>query len=72
MKSYNLPRYLKLCRVGNSLHLTVPHAYVDAHNLSVHDYVLWQPEPDGIKLTFGDPSDHEPATHEREDASCPS
>jgi hypothetical protein len=38
----------------------------------VHDYVLWQPEPDGIKLTFGDPSDHEPATHEREDASCPS
>jgi hypothetical protein len=61
MTSHNLPRYLKLCRVGNSLHLTVPAAYVDAHNLSAHDYVLWQPEPDCIKLKFP-----EPATHERE------
>jgi hypothetical protein len=35
-----------------SLYLTVPAAYVDAHNLSVHGDVFWLPEADGIKLKF--------------------
>jgi hypothetical protein len=52
MKNYNLPQFLQLCRMGNSLYLTVPKAYARAHNLSVHDDVFWLPEEDGIKLKF--------------------
>ena len=52
MRNHNLPHFLKLCRMGRSLYLTVPAEYARAHSLSPHDDVYWQPEPDGIKLKF--------------------
>jgi hypothetical protein len=41
--------------MGSSLYLTLPAAYVRAHNLDVHDDVLWLPQDDGIKLRFNEP-----------------
>jgi hypothetical protein len=51
--------------MGNSLYLTVPKAYARAHNLNVHDDILWLPEPDGIKLKFNEPSKSHEQTTER-------
>jgi hypothetical protein len=48
----DLPKYLKLCRMGASLYLTIPKEFVRAHTLNQHDDVYWLPEPDGIKLKF--------------------
>jgi hypothetical protein len=48
----DLPKHLKICRMGRSLYLTLPAEYVRAHNLVTDDAVFWQPEPDGIKLKF--------------------
>ena len=52
MPKLDLPRYLKLRRMHDSLYLTVPREYVLAHTLSPHDDVYWLPEADGIKLKF--------------------
>jgi hypothetical protein len=66
----DLPKYLKLRRMGDSLYLTVPKEFVRAHALQQHDDVFWMPEPDGIKLRFdpsqvGEPlrADPSPASH---------
>jgi hypothetical protein len=48
----DLPKYLKLRRMGDSLYLTVPREFVRAHTLNPRDEVFWLPEPDGIKLKF--------------------
>jgi hypothetical protein len=61
MTKLDLPRYLKLRRMHGSLYLTVPREFVYAHNLNVHDDILWLPTEDGIKLQI-----LQPATHERE------
>jgi len=52
-------RHLKLCRMGNSLYVTVT-AFARAHNLDQHDEVLCVPEPDGIKLKFTDREPSQP------------
>ena len=52
MTKLDLPRYLKLRKMHDSLYLTVPREYVLAHTLSPHDDVYWLPEADGIKLKF--------------------
>jgi hypothetical protein len=55
MTKQDFPRHLKLRRMHGSLYLTVPREYVYAHNLSVHDDILWQPCGDRqIKLEFSD------------------
>jgi hypothetical protein len=48
----DLPKYLKICRMGKSLYVTIPAEYVRAHTLNQHDDVYWLPEADGIKLQF--------------------
>jgi hypothetical protein len=52
MTKPDLPKHLKICRMGRSHYLTLPAEYVRAHNLTTDDAVFWQPEPDGIKLKF--------------------
>ena len=63
MKNHNLPRPLKLCRMGSSLYVTIPHALVLAHSLSAHDDILCLPVEDGIKLRFKLPVTHECEEH---------
>jgi antitoxin component of MazEF toxin-antitoxin module len=48
----DLPKYLKLRKMGNSLYLIVPREFAKAHTLNPHDDVYWLPESDGIKLKF--------------------
>jgi len=52
MTKLDLPRYLKLRKMHDSLYLTVPAEFVRMHELSAHDDVFWLPEADGIKLKF--------------------
>jgi hypothetical protein len=52
MTRAELTKYIRLGKMGDSLYLIVPRAYARAHNLNPKDDVLWQPEPDGIKLKF--------------------
>jgi hypothetical protein len=52
MTKQDLPKYLKLRKMGDSLYLTVPKEFVRAHTLNPDDDVFWMPEPDGIKLRF--------------------
>jgi hypothetical protein len=61
MTKLDLPRYLKLRKMHDSLYLTVPREYVLAHTLSPHDDVYWLPEADGIKLRFNEPTDRGPS-----------
>jgi hypothetical protein len=58
MTKLDLPRYLKLRKMHDSLYLTVPREYVLAHTLSPHDDVFWLPEADGIKLKFSSEAWH--------------
>jgi hypothetical protein len=62
MNRPDLPKYLKLCRMGSSLYLTIPKEFVRAHTLNPQDDVFWLPEGDGIKLkfqrVFGDEQQH--------------
>jgi hypothetical protein len=52
MTKPDLPKYLKLCRMGTSLYLTIPKEFVRAHTLNQRDDVLWQPTSNGIVLQF--------------------
>jgi hypothetical protein len=48
----DFPRYLKLRRMHDSLYVTIPREYVNAHDLSAHDEVLWDPNGNGVLLKF--------------------
>jgi hypothetical protein len=62
MSKHDLPKWLKLRRMHGSLYVTIPREYVYAHDLAVHDDILWQPEADGIKLrVVREPTTQEPA-----------
>ena len=52
MTKHDLPRYLKLRRMHDSLYVTIPREYVYAHNLNTHDDVLWDPNCNGVLLKF--------------------
>jgi hypothetical protein len=56
MTKLDLPRYLKLRRMHDSLYVTIPREYVYAHDLNAHDDILWLPTEDGIKLKFVQPA----------------
>jgi hypothetical protein len=51
MKKADLPKYIRLAKMGDNLYLIVPRGYARAHNLVAPiDDVRWQPEVDCVKL----------------------
>jgi hypothetical protein len=50
----DLPRYLKLLKMGKGWFVTVPIDYIRNHKFDSGPAVkiLWQPGPDGVKLSF--------------------
>jgi hypothetical protein len=52
MPKHDLPKNLNLCKMGDSLYLTLPKEFVRLHKLNQRDKVFWLPEQDGIKLKF--------------------